>query len=83
MDEAANVRPICRPRCPALHELPRLVGAYGIPVPAAVTCTTCEQAIEAAAALGYPMVLKGIVTGVTHKTDLGLVKTGAARLRLP
>jgi acyl-CoA synthetase (NDP forming) len=61
---------------PGLDDLPGLVAAYGIPIPASVACTTCEQAIEAAAALGFPLVVKGLVAGVTHKTDLGLVKTG-------
>ena len=74
---AAPQRPADLPTMlPALHELPQLVGAYGIPVPAEVTCTTCDEAIEAAATLGYPVVMKGIVTGVTHKTDLNMVKTG-------
>ncbi len=61
---------------PALNELSQLAAAYGIPVPASVICTTCEQAVEVAATIGYPVVLKGIVAGVTHKSDLDLVKTG-------
>ncbi len=61
---------------PALDDLPSLVAAYGIPIPQAVTCTTPERAIEATATLGFPLVLKGLVADVTHKTDLGLVKTG-------
>jgi acyl-CoA synthetase (NDP forming) len=61
---------------PALDDLPHLVAAYGIRTPAGVTCTTREQAIAATVELGFPLVLKGLVTGVTHKTDLGLVKTG-------
>jgi acyl-CoA synthetase (NDP forming) len=60
---------------PALHDLPHLAATYGIPVPADAMCTTCEQAVESASAIGYPVVLKGVVTGVAHKTDLGLVKT--------
>jgi acetyl-CoA synthetase (ADP-forming) len=61
---------------PSFHDLTNLVAAYGIPVPTAATCTSHEQALEIAAAIGFPIVLKAIVTGVTHKTDLGLVKTG-------
>jgi acyl-CoA synthetase (NDP forming) len=61
---------------PALDDLPRLVAAYGIPLPGSVACATREQAIEATAEIGFPLVLKGLVAGVTHKTDLGLVKTG-------
>jgi acyl-CoA synthetase (NDP forming) len=77
--EAADVpkRPTNLPAAlPTLDDLPRLVASYGIPVPRAVTCTTRDEAIEVAATIGYPVVLKGIVTDVTHKTDLGLVKTG-------
>ena len=61
---------------PDLDDLPRLVAAYGIPIPDSIACSTCEHAIEAAAGLGFPLVLKGLVAGVTHKTDLGLVKIG-------
>ncbi len=61
---------------PTLDDPSRLVAAYGVSVPGAVTCTTRDEAIEAATALGFPLVLKGLVAGVTHKTDLGLVKTG-------
>jgi acyl-CoA synthetase (NDP forming) len=77
--EAAEVgeRPVDIPTVlPALDDLSGLAAAYGIPVPGAVTCNTLEQAIAATATLGFPLVLKGLVAGVTHKTDLGLVKTG-------
>jgi len=33
-----------------------------------------EEALKAAKKIGYPIVLKGIVEGQVHKTDLGLVK---------
>jgi len=70
-------RPVNLPTAlPALDDLPSLVAAYGIPIPQAVTCATPEHAIKATAKLGFPLVLKGLVTNVTHKTDLGLVKTG-------
>ena len=61
---------------PDLDDLPDLVAAYGIPVPCTATCATPAQAVEAAVGLGFPVVLKGVVTGVTHKTEFGLVKTG-------
>jgi acyl-CoA synthetase (NDP forming) len=64
------------PALPALDDLPCLVAAYGVPVPAAAVCVTRDDAILAASALGFPLVLKGLVADVTHKTDLGLVKTG-------
>jgi acyl-CoA synthetase (NDP forming) len=64
------------PTLPGLDDLPRLVAAYGIAVPRAVACATAEQAITAAAAMGFPVVLKGSVAGVTHKTELQAVKLG-------
>jgi acetyl-CoA synthetase (ADP-forming) len=74
---AVPVRPADLPSMPpALHDLPGLAAAYGIAVPGASVCETSAQALEKTEAFGFPVVLKGIVTDVTHKTDLGLVKTG-------
>ena len=35
-----------------------------------------DQAVAAASMIGFPVVLKGSVTGVTHKTELQAVKLG-------
>ena len=35
-----------------------------------------EQAVAAAREIGYPVVLKAMVGGVVHKTELGLVRVG-------
>jgi acetyl-CoA synthetase (ADP-forming) len=73
----APERPIDLPHTlPALDNPSSLVAAYGIAIPKAVTCSSRDHAIDAATTMGYPVVMKGLVTGVTHKTDLGLVKTG-------
>jgi acetyl-CoA synthetase (ADP-forming) len=61
---------------PPLGDLPKLVAAYGIAVPQAIPCATLDQAIAAASMIGFPVVLKGSVTGVTHKTELQAVKLG-------
>lgn len=61
---------------PGLGDLPQLVAAYGIAVPQAVICATSEQAVATAAMIGFPVVLKGVVSGVTHKTELQAVKLG-------
>ncbi len=61
---------------PPLDDLPQLVSAYGIAVPRAAECATSDQAVAAAAAIGFPVVLKGSVIGATHKTDLQAVKLG-------
>jgi succinyl-CoA synthetase beta subunit len=54
----------------------QLVAAYGVAVPRAVACATSDQAVAAATSIGFPVVLKGSVSGVTHKTELQAVKLG-------
>ena len=74
---AAPQRPADLPASlPSLMDLAQLVAAYGIAVPRAVACATSDQAVAAAAAIGFPVVLKGIVSGITHKTELQAVKLG-------
>jgi acyl-CoA synthetase (NDP forming) len=38
--------------------------------------TDADQAAAAAREIGYPVVLKAMVTGVVHKTEGGLVRVG-------
>jgi succinyl-CoA synthetase beta subunit len=45
----------------------------GIPVPASTLVTDVEQVGEAAARLGFPVVVKGLAEGVMHKSEQGLV----------
>ena len=47
--------------------------ACGFPVAAAQVCTDLRQALDAYAELGPDVVLKGLVDGVAHKHQLGLV----------
>jgi succinyl-CoA synthetase beta subunit len=61
---------------PSLGDLPKLLAAYGIAVPQSVACATLDQAIAAGSLVSFPVVLKGSVTGVTHKTELQAVKLG-------
>jgi len=62
-------RPLTEPESLAL------LHRFHVPVVATIECATLEQAGSAAAQLGWPVVLKGVVDGVTHKSDLGLVRT--------
>lgn len=65
-------------------EAKALMAGYAIPVPGAETCASVEAAIAAGERIGYPLVLKGVVADIVHKSDLGLVKVGirdAADLR--
>ena len=48
--------------------------SHGIPMVATTLATTQEEAVEAAAEAGYPVVLKGCGAGLTHKSEVGAVK---------
>jgi acetyltransferase len=55
-------------------ESKRVLAAYGIPVVQTVVAPTVDEAVAAAARLGYPVVLKLHSETITHKTDVGGVK---------
>ncbi len=48
-----------------------ILSAYGIPVTRPVPAAGEEEAVRAAAAAGYPVVLKVLSPDITHKTDVG------------
>jgi acetate---CoA ligase (ADP-forming) len=52
-----------------------LLSMFSVPVVTTVECATLEEARSAAAKVGWPVVLKGVIDGVWHKSDLGLVRT--------
>jgi acetyltransferase len=52
-------------------ESKQLLAAYGIPVVETRLAGTAEEAVEAAAAIGYPVVLKLSSSRITHKSDVG------------
>jgi acetyltransferase len=51
-----------------------LLAAYGIPVAHARAARSPEQAIEAARAIGFPVVLKVLSPQISHKTEVGGVE---------
>lgn len=55
-----------------------LLADYGIGVPQHRVVTGRDEAIAAAAELGFPVVLKTAVAGIAHKTEVGGVKLGLA-----
>ncbi|MFV0244532.1 MAG: acetate--CoA ligase family protein, partial [Qingshengfaniella sp.] len=57
-------------------EAKAILADYGIPVPQARLTSDVETAVATAATFGYPVVLKGVVADIVHKSDLGLVKVG-------
>jgi acetyl coenzyme A synthetase (ADP forming)-like protein len=74
------------------QELRALLGAYGIPLVAEHLAATIDEAVEAAAGLGFPVVVKTATPGA-HKTDVGgvaldlrdeaAVRAAVARIGLP
>lgn len=53
------------------YESKRVLAAYGIPITDTEIATTPEEAVRAAAAIGYPVVAKLLSRTITHKTDVG------------
>jgi acyl-CoA synthetase (NDP forming) len=53
-----------------------LLATAGIPVLETVLCDRPDQAVSAAARLGYPVVAKVAHPSLTHKTDVGGVRLG-------
>ena len=51
-----------------------VLSAYGIPVVQTIIATGEDDAVAAAEAMGYPVVLKIYSETITHKTDVGGVK---------
>lgn len=55
-----------------------LLADYGVPMAPARVAETASEAVALAADLGFPVVLKGEVEGVAHKSEAGLVALGLA-----
>jgi acetyltransferase len=55
-------------------ESKQLLSAYAIPVARTEIARTVDEAVRAAGAIGYPVVLKIFSHTITHKTDVGGVK---------
>ena len=53
-----------------------LLGAFRVPFPAEHRVATADAAVEAAAALGHPVVVKLGGDAIAHKTERGLVRLG-------
>ena len=65
-------------------EAREILAAYGVPLPKSALARNADEAVAAAEAMGYPVVMKIASPDILHKTDIGGVKlnlTGAAEVR--
>jgi succinyl-CoA synthetase beta subunit len=58
----------------------QLLGCFGIEAPTGEIATGRSEAVAVAERMGYPVVVKVADPTVLHKTDRGLVRTGAASM---
>jgi acetyltransferase len=56
------------------REVSEVLLAYGFPLVPSIACASAAEAVEAAEALGYPVVLKVVSDAIVHKSDVGGVK---------
>ena len=57
-------------------EAQRVLQAYGIASPPTALAADADEAVQRAAEMGYPVVLKVASPDILHKTDVGGVKVG-------
>jgi acetyl coenzyme A synthetase (ADP forming)-like protein len=51
-----------------------ILAAYGVPLPKSTLAKDADEAVAAAQAMGYPVVMKIASPDILHKTDIGGVK---------
>jgi acyl-CoA synthetase (NDP forming) len=73
---ADTARPLLTKPALSEHDAKQLLAAYGIAGPTEQLVTTGADAVRAAEAIGYPVVLKGCAPSLAHKSELGLVRVG-------
>ena len=56
------------------YESKNFLKSYGIPVTREILVHSGKECLEAAHAIGYPLVLKGCSPHIAHKTEKGLVR---------
>lgn len=60
------------------REAKQVLAAYGVPVVEERLARSADEAVAAAQALGYPVVLKAESPTILHKTELGVVRLNVA-----
>lgn len=79
-DAAARARALLAAAGDALveREAKQVLAAYGVPVVEERLARSADEAVAAARALGYPVVLKAESPTILHKTELGVVRLNVA-----
>ncbi len=54
----------------------KVLAAYGIPVVEEKCVSSLDDALQTAKTFGFPLVVKGILEGISHKTESNLVQLG-------
>ncbi len=67
-----------KPRTLSEHESKALLRGFGVPLAREVLAITPDHAVEAAAEVGFPVVLKLCGDAIAHKSERGLVRLGLA-----
>ncbi len=62
----------------AEYQAKKVLQAYGIPVTREIMAQTAEEAVSAAASIGYPVAMKIMSPDILHKTDTGGVLLNVA-----
>jgi acyl-CoA synthetase (NDP forming) len=77
---AAQLRARATAQSTALNEVDSkdILRAYGIPMAEEALATSRQEALTAAARIGYPVVLKAVADTLTHKSDVGAVALNLA-----
>jgi acetyltransferase len=77
---AGQLRTRASAQATALNELESkgILRAYGIRMPEEALTTSRQEALKAAARIGYPVVLKAVADTLTHKSDVGAVALNLA-----
>ena len=55
-----------------------LLAEFGVAIAETREAASAEEAMAAARAIGFPVALKGVVQGVAHKSEAGLIRLGLA-----
>lgn len=83
----SDIRSLCRRYISAAaatvpeYEAKAIANAYGIAVPTGAAAQTAQEAVSAAAKLGYPVVVKAVSEGLLHKTEQRAVHLNLTSLK--